>query len=119
MLRTELRTLAEYLLDLFVVLHIPVYLGLHHQHRNVLLQGVIIIFKRLLNGLRVTCYAGILDCFSVLSKLINMLVSEHLELGIGILFGCLRENKSIDELELFRRDTLVSELSILSKDVSG
>ena len=79
MIRTELSTLPEQLLDHVVVLLVPVNFGLRHQHWNVLLKAVIKLFQRFLNALIVLRQSRILDRFCQLTQVVNVPVCDNVQ----------------------------------------
>lgn len=61
MLGAEFSALFKYLLDCGVVGLVPVEFGLHHQNRNVVVKGGVVVLECRVNGLGVTGKSCILD----------------------------------------------------------
>ena len=72
-LGAELSALLEDLLDLGVVALVPVHLGLHHQHGDVLVESRVILGQRGINSFRIAGKSSILNSLSFLTKGVNVL----------------------------------------------
>jgi hypothetical protein len=118
-LTAEFGTLSEDLLDHGIVLQVPVSLGLHHQHRNVLVKCSIILLESRVDGLGVSCDSGILNGLGFLSESVDMFVGKFLEFPVGLIFVGLVKNKVLKEVEIVLREALIGEISVLSQDISS
>lgn len=84
--RGELSRLSEDLFNLVVVAHVPVDLSLHHEHRDVLIESLIVLLKSCIDLLAISSDSGILDQLSFLSQNVDMLVSQFFELSVSLFF---------------------------------
>ena len=96
---------------------VPVCLGLHHEHGDVLIKGQIVLLKRVVNRLRVSCDPRILDRFCLLSERINVLVGQILELSKGLFFRGLVQDEVLQEIKVFLRQAFVSQMSVFSENI--
>lgn len=81
-LGAELSTLSEDFLDHIIVALIPEDLSLHHEHRNILIESLIVFLQCRVDGFRVTGETGILDGLSLLTKGVNVLGGKVFEFAI-------------------------------------
>ena len=93
MFTTELSRLSEDFLNLGVVSLVPIYLGLHHKHWDVLVKGGVILLQSSGDCLRISSESGVLDSLGLLSKGVNMLVSQILKFGVCFFLGRLVKNE--------------------------
>jgi len=118
-LTAEFGTLSEDLLDHGIVLQVPVSLGLHHQHRNVLVKCRIILLEGGVDGLRVSCNSGILNGLGFLSESVDMFVGKFFEFPVGFIFVGLVKNKVLKEVEIVLRETFIGKVGVLSQNISS
>ena len=55
---------------------VPVDLGLHHEDRDVLIEGQIILLKRIVNRLRIPRDSSVLDRFGLFTESVDVLVGK-------------------------------------------
>jgi hypothetical protein len=118
-LTAEFGTLSEDLFDHGIVLQVPVSLGLHHQHRDVLVKCSIILLEGRVDGLGIPCNSGILNSLGFLSESIDMFVGKFFEFPVGLIFVSLVKNKVLKEVEIVLRETLIGKVGVLSQNISS
>ena len=96
---------------------VPVNLGLHHQYGDVLVKGQVVLLQRIVNRLRVTRDSSILDRLGLLSKRVDVLVGQVLELSKSLLFRGLVQDEVLQEIKVFLGQAFVSQVSVFSEDV--
>ena len=118
-LAAELGALPEDLLDHRVVLHVPVYPRLRHEHGDVPLERVVVLLQRGLDGVVVPGDARVLDRLGQLAQLLNVLLGEVVELAVRLLGARLHHNRGVEELVQVRREQLVvvCEVGVLCEHV--
>ena len=85
-LAAEFGGLAEDFLYHRVIAVVPVYLGLHHEDRDVLIEGQIVFLKSIVDGFTISGNSCVLDRLGLLSESINMFVSQIFKLSEGFFF---------------------------------
>jgi hypothetical protein len=78
--------LLENFLDHGVVLDVPVDLGLSHQHRNVSLQGLVVLLQSVLNLFVVALLSRVVDLLGELAQDLDVFRGQLIEAAIGF-FG--------------------------------
>lgn len=99
-LAAELSALTEDLLNHRVVLQVPVGLGLHHKHWDVLVKGCIVLLECGVDRLGVAGNARILDGLSLLAQGVDVLVSQVFKLLVSFILVCLVEDEILKEVEV-------------------
>mmetsp|Transcript_118046 Transcript_118046/g.376387 ORF Transcript_118046/g.376387 Transcript_118046/m.376387 type:complete len:416 (-) Transcript_118046:800-2047(-) len=118
-LRAELGGLAENLLDHGVMLHVPIDLGLAHEHGHVLRQRLIELVQVLLHKVLVPVPACVLDVLGAPSQGLDVLGRELVEPPVGLLGRRLGQDQCIQELVVLWVHVLVSQLRVLRQDISS
>jgi len=118
-LGAELSALAEDLLHLGVVSFIPVDLRLHHQNGDVLVESIVVLGQSVVDGFGVSGDSGVLNGLRLLSKRVDVLVSEVLELSVRLVLRGLVQNEVLKEFKIFLRQALVCQVRIFGQDVSS
>mmetsp|Transcript_73449 Transcript_73449/g.123788 ORF Transcript_73449/g.123788 Transcript_73449/m.123788 type:complete len:274 (+) Transcript_73449:1225-2046(+) len=97
-LRCKLCGLAEDLLNHRVVIQVPVNLGLGHQDRDVQLQSLVVVAQSLLHGISVLLVLLILNMLGEFAQMIDVLLRQNIKLAVGLLWGGLACDASIQEI---------------------
>ena len=79
---------------------VPVNLGLHHEDRDVLVEGEVILLQRTVDSLGVTSDPRILDGLRLFTERVNMLVREILKLTECFFLRRLVEDEVFEEIEV-------------------
>mmetsp|Transcript_49220 Transcript_49220/g.145302 ORF Transcript_49220/g.145302 Transcript_49220/m.145302 type:complete len:465 (+) Transcript_49220:106-1500(+) len=116
-LAAELRGLPEDLLDHEVVLHVPVDLGLPHEHGDVLGEGGLELVEVPPDRPLVALLARVLQVLRAAAESLNVLGGELVEASVRLLGGGLGQDEPVEELVVLRVHALVGEVRVLREDV--
>mmetsp|Transcript_64470 Transcript_64470/g.155517 ORF Transcript_64470/g.155517 Transcript_64470/m.155517 type:complete len:233 (+) Transcript_64470:705-1403(+) len=119
MLAAELGALPEDLLNHRVVLHVPVYPRLRHEHGDVPLERVVVQLERSLDQLVVALQPRILNVLGEPSQGVDVLLGEVVELAVGLCRRGLHHERRVEELVERRVEELVGEVRVLGEHVGG
>ena len=118
-LGAELCALEEELLHHRIVVALPVDASLGHQHRNVLLQLVVVQFQTRFDQLVVTGQAGVLDLLGEATQLFDVLGRQLVELAVGLLHRGGHHDTSIQVIILLLGEVFVRKVGVLRQQARG
>ncbi len=116
-IRTEFSTLSQKLFNLPVILTVPIYFTLGHQHWNIFFKLLIKFLQWFFNSFIIPLQSAVLNALCDFSQTINMSVWKVFKFPVSFLRTSLTQNQCVNIIEVLLWNALVSEINVFSEDI--